>query len=208
MALTRRIFLSAIARLGGAGAVYETLAIWDFLKPPPALAAGLDLSRDAGKGKTVAILGAGVAGLCAAYELDRAGYDCVILEASHRVGGRVFTLRRGDVFSERDGFLQECAFDQGQYFNAGAARIPHHHAHVIDYCRKFGVEMEPFIFTSRANNVHYRDAGNQKAMPLRRALYDLQGHVSELLDKCIAKGGLDQELTGLDLDKLREMLVK
>jgi len=39
MAVTRRALLNAMARLGGAGAVYETLAVWDFLKPPPALAA-------------------------------------------------------------------------------------------------------------------------------------------------------------------------
>src|SRR5262249_3924435 len=91
MALTRRMLLGSMARIGGAGAVYETLAVLDFLRPPPALAAGLSLPGDSGKGKSVAILGAGVAGLCAAYELDRAGYDCTILEASRRIGGRSLT---------------------------------------------------------------------------------------------------------------------
>ena len=86
MTMTRRNLLGAMARLGGAGAVYETLAVWDFLRPPPALAAGLELPRNSGAGKRVVILGAGVAGLCAAYELDRAGYDCVVLEASRRIG--------------------------------------------------------------------------------------------------------------------------
>ena len=70
MAVTRRMLLGSMARIGGAGAVYETLAVLDFLRPPPALAAGLTLPADSGKGKSVAILGAGVAGLCAAYELD------------------------------------------------------------------------------------------------------------------------------------------
>ena len=37
MAMTRRKLLSAMARLGGAAAVYETLAAWDFLKAPPAM---------------------------------------------------------------------------------------------------------------------------------------------------------------------------
>ena len=77
MTMTRRSLLGAMARLGGAGAVYETLAVWDFLKPPPALAAGLELPKDSGAGKPSRSSGAGVAGLCAAYELDRAGYDCV-----------------------------------------------------------------------------------------------------------------------------------
>ena len=73
MTMTRRGLLGAMARLGGTGAAYETLVALDFLKTPPAMAASLALPKDAGTGKTVAILGAGVAGLCAAYELDRAG---------------------------------------------------------------------------------------------------------------------------------------
>src|ERR1700674_4942952 len=77
MAMTRRSLLNGMARLGGAGAVYETLSIWEFLKPVPAVAASLTLPADAGKGKTVSVLGAGVSGLCAAYELDRAGFDVV-----------------------------------------------------------------------------------------------------------------------------------
>jgi monoamine oxidase len=100
MALTRRSLLNAMAKLGGASAVYETLAVWEFLKPPQALAASLALPKGSGTGKTVTILGAGVAGLCAAYELDRAGYRCVILEATRRAGGRSLTLRRGDRFKE------------------------------------------------------------------------------------------------------------
>ena len=42
MTMTRRGLLNAMARLGGAGAAYETLVLFDFLKPPPAMAAGLD----------------------------------------------------------------------------------------------------------------------------------------------------------------------
>src|SRR3954463_9764758 len=151
MTMTRRNLLGAVARLGGAGAVYETLAVWDFLKPPPALAAGLALPKESGRGRTVAILGAGVAGLCAAYELDRAGYDVVVLEASRRIGGRSLTLRRGDSFAETSGLLQDCRFDDGLWLNAGPGRIPHHHIRLIDYCRQFGVALQPYIFASRAN---------------------------------------------------------
>src|SRR3954451_23840785 len=100
MTMTRRGLLNAMARLGGAGAVYETLAVWDFLKPPPALAAGLEVPPASGNGKSVLVLGAGVSGLCAAYELDRAGYDVVVLEPSRRIGGRSLTLRRGDRLRE------------------------------------------------------------------------------------------------------------
>jgi monoamine oxidase len=206
MPITRRNLLGAMARLGGAGAVYETLAAWEFLQPPPAQAAQLDLPSDSGAGKTVAILGAGVAGLCAAYELDRAGYDCIVLEASRRLGGRSLTLRRGDVFAEIGGPPQQCRFDEGQYLNAGPGRIPHHHVQVIDYCRRFEVALQPYIFASRANLAHSGHVGNGKTYQVRRALYDLQGHVAELLDKCSNKGGLDDAVTGTDLRSLQHML--
>ena len=42
--------------------------------------------------KRVIIVGAGVAGLVAGYELLRAGHDPLILEARNRVGGRICTL--------------------------------------------------------------------------------------------------------------------
>jgi monoamine oxidase len=198
-----------MARVGGAGAVYETLAIWGFLKPPPAMAASFELPRDSGSGKTVAVLGAGVSGLCAAYELDRAGYDVVILEAARRAGGRSLTLRRGDVLKEMgDAPAQVCEFDKGLYLNAGPGRIPHHHVHVIDYCRQFGVALQPYIFASRANLVHTGEIGNGKTMQVRRALYDLQGHVAELLDKCSRKDDLDGAVSKDDLEAFRDMLAQ
>ena len=206
MPMTRRSLLGGMARLGGAGAVYETLAAWEFLKPPPALAASLALPRESGRGKTVVILGAGVSGLCAAYELDRAGYDCIILEAQRRAGGRSLTLRRGDTFREMNGPLQTCEFDEGLYLNAGPGRIPHHHINVIDYCRRFGVALQPYIFASRANLVHSSTLGNGRTVPVREALYSLQGHVAELLDKCSRRGELDLPVSGTDLEKLRDML--
>jgi monoamine oxidase len=206
MALTRRMLIGAMARLGGTGAAYETLAAWNFLRPPAATAANLGLPEDSGKGRSVVILGAGVAGLTAAFELDQAGYDCVVLEAAPRIGGRSLTLRRGDVLREIDGPPQQCAFDDGLWLNAGPGRIPHHHVQVIDYCRRFGVALQPYIFASRANLVHSGFVGNGRTMPVRRALYDLQGHVAELLDKCVEKGGLDLPVTGRDLEALREML--
>ena len=207
MPMTRRSLLAGMARLGGAGAVYETLAIWDFLKPPPALAASFELPKDSGKGKTVAVLGAGVSGLCAAYELDRAGYDVVILEAARRAGGRSLTLRRGDVLKEMgDAPAQVCDFDDGLYLNAGPGRIPHHHVHLIDYCRQFGVALQPYVFASRANLVHSSTMGNGKTVQMRRVLYDLQGHVAELLDKCTRKPELDMPVSTDDLKTLRDML--
>jgi protoporphyrinogen/coproporphyrinogen III oxidase len=45
---------------------------------------------------TVAVIGAGLAGLTAAYRLRQRGFDVTVFEARDRVGGRVWTVRKGD----------------------------------------------------------------------------------------------------------------
>jgi len=81
-------------------------------------------------GKRVIIVGAGMAGLVAGYELARAGHDPLILEAQHRVGGRIYTLRK---------------FAPGLYAEAGAMRIPRVHDLTLGYIQHFGLELRPFI---------------------------------------------------------------
>jgi len=80
--------------------------------------------------KKVIIIGAGLAGLSAAYELTQAGHDVTVLEARTRPGGRVHTLR--DPFSE------------GLYADAGATRIPDHHHFTLKYSELFGLKLDPF----------------------------------------------------------------
>jgi len=80
--------------------------------------------------KKVIIIGAGLAGLSAAYELTQAGHDVTVLEARTRPGGRVYTLR--DPFAE------------GLYVEAGAARIPDHHRFTLKYAELFGLTLDPF----------------------------------------------------------------
>ena len=88
------------------------------------------LGERAGAPKRVVIIGAGIAGLVAAYELDRAGHEPVVLEANQRVGGRVYTLR---------------GFAPGLYGEAGAMRIPRVHDLTLGYCEAFGLELRPFV---------------------------------------------------------------
>src|SRR5918998_527787 len=78
----------------------------------------------------VLVLGAGIAGLVAAYELLRAGHDPLILEAKSHVGGRIETLRQ--------------PFEEGLYAEAGAMRIPAAHTLTMHYVNKFGLETAPF----------------------------------------------------------------
>ena len=74
-------------------------------------------------GRSVAIIGAGMAGLVAAWLLKQAGFTVEIFEASVRVGGRVRTLREG--------------FSSELYAAAGAMRIPQDHRYTLFLCEQF-----------------------------------------------------------------------
>src|SRR5437868_4537424 len=112
---TRRRFLQAVGQAGGAAAAYEVMVALGMIRIPSAFAALPELPADHGAGKRVVILGAGIAGLTAAYELNKAGYEVVILEAHNRAGGRSYTVRRGDKIEENTGTVQTCQFDKAQF---------------------------------------------------------------------------------------------
>ena len=107
MAITRRQFLrrSALA-IAGAG-LSSSGAVRAVVLSGPA--------------KKVVILGAGMAGLVAGFELSKLGHDVTILEARTRPGGRVHTLRE--------------PFSDGLYAEAGAARIPDEHELTLKYVK-------------------------------------------------------------------------
>ncbi len=89
--------------------------------------------------KTVLVLGAGMAGLTAAYELLRAGHTPVVLEGRNRVGGRVCTLRE--------------PFSDGLHAEAGAMRIPRAHRLTMGYLEHFSVPVLPFTMSN--NQCYY-----------------------------------------------------
>ena len=84
---TRRTLLRAIGTAAGSAAVYRTMDALGLLGPGAARAAALDLPPGSGEGGRVVILGAGLSGLAAAWEMSRAGWRCTVLEASERPGG-------------------------------------------------------------------------------------------------------------------------
>src|SRR5439155_6617299 len=90
MSFTRRAFIQRMAQIGGYSAVFSTMRALGLIASP-GISALPQLPADFGKGKKIVILGAGIAGLVAAYELRKAGFECTILEARNRPGGRNWT---------------------------------------------------------------------------------------------------------------------
>lgn len=200
MPLTRRHFLERVAAVGGASMAYESMTALGLLAAPTQ--ARFDL-RGQVSGVRVLILGAGLAGLTLAYELDKLGYRCQVLEARSRPGGRAHTVRRGTV-GEEDGPGQVCAFDEGLYFNPGPMRIPHHHGTTLAYCRELHVPLE--IFAVNCDSAYLYQTGTGRRVRVREARTDLDGYVAELLSKAVSQDELNRPLTKEDRENLLEYL--
>jgi monoamine oxidase len=161
-----------------------------------------------GKGKKVLILGAGLAGMSAAWELGKLGYDCQILEARGRPGGRCHTIRRGTVETETDGATQTCNFDEGLYYNPGPMRVPADHLTTLNYCKEFDLPLEAFLNVNENAYYHsadpkYQDLAGGK-LRHREAKADMYGYTDELMAKATSEGALDKDLSKDDRDALMQ----
>lgn len=137
--------------------------------------------------KRVIVIGAGLAGLSAAYELTQAGHDAIVLEARTRPGGRVQTLRD--------------PFPEGLYVEAGAARIPDHHHFTRQYVEHFGLTLDPFEPVDLSHVYHVRDKrievapGQNVNWP-----YDLTAE-----ERALGADGMRQKYIGSMLSELGEV---
>ena len=188
MALTRRALLEQIGAVGGLGAAYLAMEALGLAMPTPAGAENFALPRGSGTGRSVVILGAGIAGLVSAYELRRAGYQVTVLEARDRIGGRAWTIRGGDRIVQTGRPDQFATFDPGLYFNAGAGAHPQHPPADPRLCAPL---RRPDGAVRQLNRNAGWDFGG-KVQPERRMVDDMRGHVGELLAKAIDQHALDQ----------------
>ena len=94
-----------------------------------------------GAPKSVLILGGGLAGLAAAYELKKAGHTVTVLEARKQPGGRVRTLRE---------------FDDGLYAEAGPIAFPQNHAFTSGYAEEFGLPIRLALRLGLESVAHIR----------------------------------------------------
>jgi monoamine oxidase len=99
--------------------------------------------------KSCVIIGAGLSGLAAGYELKEKGWKITILEARDRIGGRVFTYR----FPENPDL----------YCELGGEWVGREHDRVRSLCKKFGLPLIPhrfdFSFAERGRIVETLKAG-------------------------------------------------
>jgi monoamine oxidase len=108
---------------------------------PPAALGGHPAASEV-RGARVAVVGAGLSGLTAAACLHDLGAIVEVFEAAPRAGGRVLTLRDGDILPGGSG--ARTVLPPGQAVEAGAARI---HPFMVagDLVRQFGVGLRPVI---------------------------------------------------------------
>jgi monoamine oxidase len=132
--LTRRSFVKATLATGVAALLPYGM--------PLRAATAPRLHSDRGPRKRVVVLGAGMAGLAAAFELDAVGHDVTILEARSRPGGRVLTLRE--------------PFADGLHAEMGATRIASTSDWTMKYVRQFGLELVPLRPTGLADVSYIR----------------------------------------------------
>jgi monoamine oxidase len=197
--LTRRDFFHTSGK--AAGSLYASMLALDLLPAAPAHAFSL---QGQSNGQHIIILGAGLAGLACAYELEKLGYRCTILEARSRVGGRCWSVRKNDVQQETSSAKQVATFDDGLYFNAGPSRIPHHHQLTLHYCKELGVPVE--IYNNINEGAYYFAEGNgplsHQKVRIREIHNDVRGYMSELLAKSVDRIQLDAPLTKADAEKI------
>jgi monoamine oxidase len=201
---SRRDLLRMIGVTAGSAAMYQAMSSLGFAADSP-YRGPIDL-QGTPKGASVLILGAGMAGMSAAYELRNAGYQVQVLEYNGRAGGRNWSLRGGDSYTELGGLTQQCRFDKDLYINPGPWRIPYHHRGMLSYCKRLGVPLEPFVQVNYNAYLHSTRAFGGKPQRYREVKADYQGHVAELLSKAMRQNALDASVSKEDQEKLLESL--
>jgi len=201
--ISRRDFLNKTTLLA---ASYPAMMALGVLKAAPAHAFNLE---GRGNGKKVIILGAGLAGMASAYELTKLGYQCTILEARERTGGRCWSVKNGSTHTEIDRAPVTAGFDEGLYFNAGPSRIPHNHELTLHYCKELGVPIQVYNNVNESTYFFAEGKGplSNKKVRNREIHNDIRGYMSEMLAKSMDHGNLDTPLTKEDGQKVIEYLM-
>ncbi|HSP12797.1 MAG TPA: NAD(P)/FAD-dependent oxidoreductase, partial [Salegentibacter sp.] len=157
--INRREFLEQFSL--GLGALSATMFF------PFPLMAGVNKLPKTNSPQDILVLGAGLAGLAAAWELDKAGHKVTVLEARNRPGGRVSTVRD--------------PFPEGLYAEEGAVGFSSTYTQSLKYIEELGLERIPFPMPEKAV-VYYFNGKRLEVKPGETAdwPYELTGEEKNL----------------------------
>jgi monoamine oxidase len=206
--MNRRQFLRLLGAAGGTAAIFSAMDAWGMIaasaaEAPPTL-------EGRAEGRRVVILGAGLAGMTAAYELSKLGYETPIIEARSFAGGRCQTARRGFTQTEVTGRTQRALFDEGQFFNHGPWRIPYHHRSTLHYTNEFDVPLMVMVNDNPNAWAYHEDPENPfsgQRVRIRELRADIGGYAAELLAKAVDQSRLEDVLGEEDRERLIDYLV-
>ena len=123
-----------------------------------------DLPHRTGERQRVVVIGAGPAGLTAAYQLMQAGHSVLVLEARLRPGGRIHTIR--------------APFADGMYAEAGALFIPVDHPFLMKYIDVAGLRNElQSVRPEQLNGFFYLQGHHYLETPNGPVLWDIDGRL-------------------------------
>ena len=158
------------------------LKLWGLL-----LATSLPLAR-AARPQQILVIGAGIAGLAAAHQLQRAGHAVEVLEARERIGGRIHTSRA----------WPDAPMDLGASWINGFQTNP-----LGELARSIGVRS---ALTSYDNSIAYGRSGKVFSAAEEQHVEQLRQRIERVL-AAAQEGNADQSLqaaveAGLDWDSL------
>lgn len=116
----------------------------------------------------VAIIGAGIAGLTAAYKFKKAGIECSVYEATGRAGGRVLTV--------------ENAVVEGAYVDFGAEFIDSIHDELLSLAKELKVELLDLQTDTLTSKSYFFDGKRMTEEDIVKALQPFAEHLAKDID--------------------------
>lgn len=163
-----------------------------------ALLAGLgtqsSLLHAAEKGP-VAIVGAGAAGLTAAYRLMQAGREVHLFEASERVGGRMFTKRDFNT--------------DGQFVELGGELLDTNHTDILDLAKELGLETQNLLEGEKGEDIFYFEGETRRHEEVLEAFKPLGAIIAADVEKMYdEQDNFTEYATTLDSVSMEDYLKK
>ncbi len=115
--------------------------------------------------KTIAIIGGGIAGLNAAYQLKKQGINATVYEAANRTGGRMFTIRN--------------TFGDGITTDLGGEFVDTNHQDILDLAKEFNVDFYDLRKDDLINGSFYFEGKHYTNKELKTAIKPFVAKISK-----------------------------